>query len=122
MRGHTPGPWVAESYNGKDWEIKSENMPSYRQIVPTCSDSVEAKVYVCTFKRSEYSSSRDYNEAGQKLLSETNAANARLIAAAPDMLVMLKASLYFAESVNQEGHYRFTQDLRDLIAKADGRS
>lgn len=115
MRKHTPGPWVAESYNGKDWEIKSENMPTYRQIVPTCSDPAEAKVYVCTFKRSEYESSRDHHAEGQRLLSETNAANARLIAAAPEML----------ECLEEVREHLFQLDVStifidELISKATG--
>ena len=74
----TPGPWTA-THNGHYWKIDSD---THGQIGDACSSNI---IYI-----------------GGKELSPDQArpiaaANARLIAAAPDMLAALKATLAFAE-------------------------
>ena len=75
MSGHTPGPW------------RDNGNPSLRRVIPVGSNSPIAGVHI-----------RKHNAAEQ-------AANARLIAAAPDLLdackVALKQLLDLNEDLNQ---------------------
>ena len=90
---HTPGPWkVAENLFG--------NTASYEVYA-----NVETKSGKGGYTRICQITPRD-----QK-------ANARLIAAAPEMLEALENCLGFVVA-----HPQFTEDLRNLIAKARGES
>ena len=90
MSKHTPGPWFANS-GGQVWSDRL-NRPA----------NALADVYSCTA-----------NERGQ---DEERNANARLIAAAPEMLEALRAALPGLES---EG-FDSAEIVRVAIAKATG--
>jgi hypothetical protein len=93
MMSHTPGPWkVAENLFG--------NTASYEVYA-----NVETKSGKGGYTRICQITPRD-----QK-------ANARLIAAAPEMLEALENCLGFVVA-----HPQLTEDLRNLIAKARGES
>lgn len=93
MMSHTPGPWkVAENLFG--------NTASYEVYA-----NVETKSGKGGYTRICQITPRD-----QK-------ANARLIAAAPELLEALENCLGFVVA-----HPQFTEDLRNLIAKARGES
>ena len=93
MMSHTPGPWkVAENLFG--------NTASYEVYA-----NVETKSGKGGYTRICQITPRD-----QK-------ANARLIAAAPELLEALEKCLGFVVA-----HPQFTEDLRNLIAKARGES
>jgi hypothetical protein len=97
MSNRTPGPW--ETYEFDDQIGVSGNY---------------ADVADCTGLEYRFDSSRSREEI---------LANARLIAAAPDLLEALKALLFNATHGNGlEAHYRAQDDARAAIAKAEGKS
>ena len=91
---HTPGPWTVGITGGQERAVFQESDP--------CG-------HICKFPGSLWGPS-----------AEEKTANARLIAAAPDMLAVLKA-------LQEEGPYMATrwimlQDrVSEVIAKAEGR-
>ena len=96
MSNHTPGPWISEpGKGGEDFNI----------FAPFKGDQQRMIVYIAT---AEYTGFEGQVEA-----------NARLMAAAPDMLEALKlAKRFIAESDKRTG-----QELsvfRDAIEKAGG--
>jgi hypothetical protein len=105
---HTPGPW--------DWEPEGdgENCASEPYVYAQNVDHRDGKqplialCYVPTSLQNRY--------YGVDVDSE-EVANARLIAAAPDLLEALENCLGFVVA-----HPQFTEDLRNLIAKARGES
>lgn len=76
---HTKGPWRIEIINERHVHVVSENMPTWKTCFPHTSSV--GPIDVCDFKSPESPSMRDYDEAGAKLLLDTNLANARLISA-----------------------------------------
>lgn len=113
MSKHTKAPWKAESYDGKSWRVTSENMPTYREVWPKCSDPVEAKIYVCAFRHV------DSEADGKQILIAANKANAQLIAAAPDLLAALKAVMPYVDLQ----HISPTIIMAEAaIAKAEGKN
>lgn len=105
---HTPGPW--------DWEPEGdgENCASEPYVYAQNVDHRDGKqplialCYVPTSLQNRY--------YGVDVDSE-EVANARLIAAAPELLEALENCLGFVVA-----HPQFTEDLRNLIAKARGES
>ena len=110
MTAHTPGPWYAIR-NTSYWEVRDKN----RQVADTCATSCR-------------------KEPGDE---ERGEANARLIAAAPEMLSALKAVEWAGQTDVAEGGYkdacpmcgegRRTGHIGDCplhaaIAKAEGRT
>jgi len=103
---HTPGPW--------DWEPEGdgENCASEPYVYAQNVDHRDGKqplialCYVPTSLQNRY--------YGVDVDSE-EVANARLIAAAPELLEALENCLGFVVA-----HPQFTEDLRNLIAKAKG--
>lgn len=108
MMSHTPGPW--------DWEPEGdgENCASEPYVYAQNVDHRDGKqplialCYVPTSLQNRY--------YGVDVDSE-EVANARLIAAAPELLEALENCLGFVVA-----HPQFTEDLRNLIAKARGES
>lgn len=82
MSGHTPGPWlsIVEVSDGGGWRDK-------RQSIQVWDDDMQHLIASYTTEYSEYPS------------DEMNAANARLIAAAPDLLEALNDLLEAADSM-----------------------
>jgi hypothetical protein len=105
---HTPGPW--------DWEPEGdgENCASEPYVYAQNVDHRDGKqplialCYVPTSLQNRY--------YGVDVDSE-EVANARLIAAAPELLEALENCLGFVVA-----HPQLTEDLRNLIAKARGES
>lgn len=93
MSGHTPGPWV------------------YMGMVTV--EDVEAWTVKCADKRYIRAEGRSYDEAE---------ANARLIAAAPDLLIALKRLYVAMFEINPNDYTPNLQEAADAIAKAEGRT
>lgn len=91
MSKHTPGPWTVEP--------PSDQTPHIWITAPTSSGV--AKIETC-----------NYDDGQGERLTDEDFANARLIAAAPDMLAALK----YARS------HGFIDQVEAAIAKAEGRS
>lgn len=100
MAQHTPGPWTTEA-------VKTQVGHAHK-ILP-----IRACLYV---------DGRDFRETDEKTL--TAAANARLIAAAPDLLAALQQALEDYKSMTSED-FRHGKDkaaramMRAAIAKAE---
>lgn len=116
MSAHTPGPWVV----GR--EVKSRGSLVYIQIHPESGDQLAvSSVSVYQYDRSGEAVGRRDRLGGVKptVPSEETRANARLIAAAPDLLEACEAALavhdHFKETTPT------TLKLRAAIAKASGR-
>lgn len=106
---HTPGPWQIETWNY-----------SGSRTVPTIRTAKDAIAQLCNLWRPE-DNPHEMGVAEQE-------ANARLIAAAPDMLAALKAFLR-APSIGSSGPGSVSievqtfnlNEARAAIAKAEGR-
>lgn len=101
--GYTRGPWSAVR-NEHYWEIRSDH---HGQIGDACASK--------------------YIHVGGKCLPESEteiiaAANARLMAASPDLLEALKATLEEIERVEADVEYKLPcgDKARAAIAKAEG--
>lgn len=103
MSNHTPGPWQARKVDNQEWQIDA---PHGDRSLGYSTWSCLASVY----------GSDDKPREG-RIVAE---ANAHLIAAAPDMLKMLKKCYDALEHV---GVWDLPEGLRirvlDLIAKAE---
>lgn len=97
---HTPGPWA----------VKSSDLPGgYLYIIsPSYRKETDAEHVVCSLRRWRRPSPED---------------NARLIAAAPELLSALRELVSYDEGSSEQGSYGY--DLlarcRAAIAKATGR-
>lgn len=98
MSKHTPGPWVAQI----DKHIKRGRKPLPRMALVMVGGG---QAIDCTYSGVDF---------------EESAANARLIAAAPEMLEALKAALGFLEDEGVLGD--LPDEMRAAIAKAEGRT
>ncbi len=105
MAGHTPGPWVAEKGHTNRDEMEHGAWGSV---------STDA-FYLATIW------------ADVDAIEGSGEANARLIAAAPDLYAVLKAAVERSDRIHGEGLRRLTemQDLYDAavaaLTKAEGR-
>ena len=105
---HTPGPWRAERIGGA-WRGSKEKGMAFRVEAPESSTAKNWDVAVI------------YN----KPLFEDAQANARLIAAAPDLLAALTRLLSYAEQYGgykpgSVGEHLYVAEARDALAKARG--
>lgn len=116
MSEHTPGPWT---FDGEEGIVKEGVVTPYHGIVTT--EQRIAAIYVANdfdFPSSE--AEEDFQEEA--------IANARLIAAAPDLLAACKTALRYLTvqipySPSEQGDSDFVptvQALRAAIAKAKG--
>lgn len=111
-QGHTPGPWKAIHDPGHVAGDMTDN-GGYR----IDAEGVEQLAYVWVLNRRMPADGRPQAD-GPNFGSVQAGANAHLIAAAPDMLAVLKA-LTGKESRLTVGQY---SEARAAIAKAEGRS
>jgi hypothetical protein len=99
---HTPGPWDAECITDGAWEIKSDPQQGPWKAV-------------CDVKANRLGEAAVTNDESES--------NARLIAAAPEMLEACKVALAESEAANDTSpsacHLRYV--LRAAIAKAEGK-
>lgn len=94
---HTPGPWLAEPDGESDWKVRSEDWGTivHRNCYP------DAKV------------------------DTTVEADARLIAAAPELLDLLARALPFVEEAESDPAYKpgfvhkLTREIRDVIERLE---
>jgi hypothetical protein len=105
MSGHTPGPWMIEPYSDED-----ETLYVCANYMPTDDG----------FARATWIAECDLQDGN---LAE-NAANARLIAAAPDLLAALKETLNYWKSTGfadcEPECDCIVESVRAALAKADG--
>jgi hypothetical protein len=97
MSKHTPGPWTVEP--------PSDQAPHMWITAPTSSGI--AKVETC-----------DYDDGRGERLTDEDFANARLIAASPELLAALKEAVEIIEEYSPYDGSR----AYSAIAKAEGRS
>lgn len=119
---HTPGPWGSHPFsnpesglevtsdNGQEWTWWKLCVGSGQTIVATCEANTE-------IKNEGYPFPRTYDEAE---------ANARLIAAAPELLEALQAIIQRENDFNRWGQGTLigdsvADDARRAIAKATGK-
>ena len=100
---HTPGPW------GVGNEDKNES-----PLMVYCNDSLGSRV-------------ADVSMSGHGITTAQDRANARLIAAAPDLLAVCKALNlqtrdWSSDEIRQMGMETTLTMMLDAIAKAEGRS
>lgn len=108
--GHTPGPW---SYSVFAEHTATPGFPAAvyaldRENGETEDGGDDPSFVICDFDETEYEN-----------LPEANA-NARLIAAAPDLLATLKAASDFVAVNNIEGAINIIVESRAIIDKAEG--
>lgn len=100
-QSHTPGPWDAMSFHPAGISIKAEGQVIARTFQRLSSS--QSNVTVCV---------------------EESKANAKLIAAAPELLECCEQELMSYEQMNQERMFpldrQFMEKLRTAIAKAKG--
>ena len=105
MAEHTPGPWTLDRADEEQWEIHAETAHAWK--------------YIATVKA---------NDEGSTQVSVAEAeANARLIAASPDLLAALEWALQawdaiggdvqIPDSMNDEGRW---EAIRAALARARG--
>lgn len=103
MSKHTPGPW--------HWSSDSLTHRQFDIYAPNCSP----QQHICTVN----------NLSIEKLWArdaEIALANARLIAAAPDMVDLLLAALPYVdegEQFNKSTHRNLSKQIRALLEKID---
>lgn len=101
MSTHTPGPWYIEEISNRDWQINSDSRDwCLLEITPAI-----------------------YGESDS--LSDEDKANARLIAAAPDLLEALKSLVKTLVDQDDEGMIEHAQQIinaRSIIAKIEEQS
>lgn len=110
MSAHTPGPWVAEMQYGENdtdcgWELQEQR----------AVDDFTYRGAVCRITDAEHI---------QGITKAERDANARLIAAAPDLLAAARAYMRVCPADEDTTHafQEATDALRAAIAKAEGRS
>lgn len=104
MSAHTPGPWTDESGDGSKWGVFDADgraVALAQQIVSLRADVYQAE----------------------------RTANARLIAAAPDLLAACKSFVEYEKAMDSGDHVggmlaysQFSREAREAIAKAEGRA
>jgi hypothetical protein len=124
MSAHTSGPWQFREYSLSDEmlaEARAAGIEPIRFInndgsVPITANDSRICVVDCQaeFKRN----------TGHRAECAERDANARLIAAAPDLLAALKKCLNFIENVDANFGTKISaaDDARAAIAKAEGRT
>jgi hypothetical protein len=106
MSKHTPGPWA---YSHNSWEF-SDVYGTDGKVVATCQID------------------EDVTEETQEMLETIKEANARLIAAAPDLLEALQACADWLDWLvvppidPKDAHHAHLKLARAAIAKATGKT
>ncbi|WP_313251121.1 hypothetical protein [Stenotrophomonas indicatrix] len=112
---HTPGPWALESVN--------TSVGSCHKIGPFPSAGVRSEVHACVYADRLRLGLDDESPIAVELL-----ANARLIAAAPELfriverLSQLADGLANSNSSAEEMATRLAEDAKKAIAKVEGRA
>jgi hypothetical protein len=91
---HTPGPWTVEGESSNDGE---------------------AEVIVAENRTICWTANSWATDSDEEVISREDRANARLIAAAPELLHSLKAAV---ESINEACHYEDTEECAEAFASA----
>lgn len=105
---HTPGPWEIESIDEVGYSIHGQ--PIYRT-------GIKAAIATRIGKVTHVFEGIAPNAGWQPIPKKMNLANARLIAAAPDLLEALEMALGF---VCLEGNDKEINQAKSAIAKATG--
>lgn len=103
MSVHTPGPWRVEPYYGED--IEAEVCGKWSEVATLIDNAAM----------------RDQRPIGTAFIRD---ANARLIAAAPDLLEALKKALHILDELDYRPDGEAAEDLagvENALAKAEGR-
>jgi hypothetical protein len=117
VSGHTPGPWVVEAYENVT-AAKADNAFEWASDHPDSAlgDCFNGGPVASVWQLSEHG-----DTSGLPGCIEVSLANARLIAAAPDLLACLKEAV----AANEDGLPRDADDpihdWKAAIAKAEGR-
>jgi hypothetical protein len=112
MTKHTPGPWHVNSVDGSQWAVigpATTHQGCGAYICDMVNGSLEINAYI------------GHLEAD---------ANARLVAAAPELLAQLQTALRYIEHIGAnctergQGHPQqaLVDSIRNAIAKAEGRA
>jgi len=109
---HTPGPWaVSQRPTAKDGIEHANGFVAFVAIPRTvCDDREEGESWI---------DMRTRTEGARLAVADEQRANARLIAAAPDLLAVLREALDFP--LITEGSDWWTR-VRTAIAKAEGKA
>ena len=99
---HTRGPWIADksSYKGHDFE------GGFLGVIRTKGKGRPTVIYAGPFS---------FQSLGGRTEEEADA-NARLIAAAPEMLKLLK---WYHKTASKEGRENFHKQIHAVIAKVE---
>jgi len=101
---HTPGPWVVWGLSSNDGEAEVVSKQDGSKTICWTADT--------------------YNEVdGEGEVTSEDLSNARLIAAAPDLLAALWELVHYDEGSSEQGSYgeEVLMRCKDAIAKAEGR-
>lgn len=104
---HTPGPWIISGVSINDGSI-SVSYAEYRIVIAQVTNAASFGDFVSAAIKGRH-------DFGAPDTAATQWANARLIAAAPDMLAALKVALTWSDA-DWVGHETVTA----AIAKAEG--
>ena len=105
MSKHTPGPWVYDEENADGDTYTIAHSPNYQAAIRSVSDPA----VLVDIRRSDLADSRSLEEAR---------ANARLIAAAPELLAACQAYLDAEKLTNAAAYVRALSETKRLIAEA----
>jgi hypothetical protein len=122
---HTPGPWIF-----RQWGLTDEVLEQMRKAginpVRMLTNSGAAAVTADDVQVATVNSQTPFKKGQGHLVDcPVRDANARLIAAAPELLEALKASLQILEGISESRDFRNEQALilemvRQAVAKAEG--
>ena len=101
---HTQGPWRVTGESGNDFEA---------EVIEN-----ETRTIAWTFHETEWNA--DDCTDGRISISDEDRANARLIAASPDLLLCLQKWMSFQINSGMEGCDEIVEQTEKAIAKATG--
>ena len=94
---HTPGPWMIEGESGN---------PGEAEVITSTGRTICWTANTCEY------------DADEEVITAEDRANARLIAAAPELLELVRTARVVVESA---GHMDLSVRMWNAIAKAEGR-
>ena len=105
MSAHTPGPWWARKNSAGDWDVQT-----LRDSYPDMPEGSDTGAYIASV----------YNDTTDSRTRGKNEANARLIAAAPELLDAANAALDAMTDERADDEYKkmAVSLLRAAITKA----